>query len=115
MTPSASGGAPPGTLAGDRPSIPRHRAFPPDGRRTTVPVHVGNDIRPGTLRNILRDTSRTVDGLRRLRVPGDAHAPWGSASLIVDRRPPTGIAAADAVLLMLNHPLWVKPDRSGET
>jgi hypothetical protein len=63
----------------------------------------------------LRDTSRTVDGLRRLRVPGDAHAPWGSASLIVDRRTPTGIAAADAALLMLNHPLWVKPDRSGET
>ena len=33
-----------------------------------------HNIRPGTLLNILRDTSRTVDGLRRLRVPGDAHA-----------------------------------------
>ena len=29
----------------------------PDGRRTTVPVHAGRDIRPGTLRNILRDTA----------------------------------------------------------
>jgi predicted RNA binding protein YcfA (HicA-like mRNA interferase family) len=38
----------------------------PDGRRTTVPVHAGRDIRPGTLRNILRDTGLTVDDLRRL-------------------------------------------------
>jgi predicted RNA binding protein YcfA (HicA-like mRNA interferase family) len=26
-----------------------------DGRRTTVPVHKGSDIRPGLLRKILRD------------------------------------------------------------
>ncbi|MFZ0185474.1 MAG: type II toxin-antitoxin system HicA family toxin [Streptosporangiaceae bacterium] len=38
----------------------------PDGRRTTVPVYAGRDIRPGTLRNILRDTGLTVDDLRRL-------------------------------------------------
>jgi predicted RNA binding protein YcfA (HicA-like mRNA interferase family) len=38
----------------------------PDGRRTTVPVHAGRDIRPGTLWNILRDTGLTVDDLRRL-------------------------------------------------
>jgi predicted RNA binding protein YcfA (HicA-like mRNA interferase family) len=38
----------------------------PDGRRTTVPVHAGRDIRPGTLRNILRDTGLTVDEFRRL-------------------------------------------------
>jgi predicted RNA binding protein YcfA (HicA-like mRNA interferase family) len=37
-----------------------------DGRRTTVPVHAGRDIRPGTLRNILRDTGLTIDDLRRL-------------------------------------------------
>jgi len=29
----------------------------PDGRRMTVPVHAGRDIRPGVLRNILRDTA----------------------------------------------------------
>jgi predicted RNA binding protein YcfA (HicA-like mRNA interferase family) len=38
----------------------------PDGRRTTVPVHSGRDIRPGTLRNILRDISLTVDEFGRL-------------------------------------------------
>jgi len=38
----------------------------PDGRRTTVPVHAGRDIRPGALRNILRDTGLTVDEFRRL-------------------------------------------------
>ena len=38
----------------------------PDGRRTTVPVHAGRDIRPGTLRNILRDTGLSVDEFRRL-------------------------------------------------
>ena len=27
----------------------------PDGRRTTIPVHSGKDIRKGTLRAILRD------------------------------------------------------------
>jgi predicted RNA binding protein YcfA (HicA-like mRNA interferase family) len=34
-----------------------------DGRRATVPVHGGRDIRPGTLRAILRDTGITVDDL----------------------------------------------------
>jgi predicted RNA binding protein YcfA (HicA-like mRNA interferase family) len=38
----------------------------PDGRRTTVPVHAGRDIRPGTLRNILRDAGLTVDEFRQL-------------------------------------------------
>jgi predicted RNA binding protein YcfA (HicA-like mRNA interferase family) len=33
---------------------------------TTVPVHAGRDIRPGTLRNILRDTGITVEEFRRL-------------------------------------------------
>jgi len=33
----------------------------PDGRRTTVPVHAGRDIRPGTLRNILKDACLTVE------------------------------------------------------
>jgi predicted RNA binding protein YcfA (HicA-like mRNA interferase family) len=37
-----------------------------DGRRTTVPVHGGRDIRPGTLRAILRDTGLTVDDLNGL-------------------------------------------------
>ena len=37
-----------------------------DGRRTPVPVHAGRDIRPGTLRSILRDTGLTVDELQRL-------------------------------------------------
>jgi predicted RNA binding protein YcfA (HicA-like mRNA interferase family) len=43
-----------------------HIMHHPDGRRTTVPVHAGRDIRPGTLRSILRDTSLTVDELPRL-------------------------------------------------
>ena len=38
----------------------------PDGRNTTVPVHHGRDVRPGTLRNILRDVGLTADDLRRL-------------------------------------------------
>jgi hypothetical protein len=54
-----AGGACAGVLDGH---IMRH----PDGRRTTVPVHAGRDIRPGTLRNILRDTSLTVDDRWRL-------------------------------------------------
>ena len=37
-----------------------------DGRGTTVPVHGGRDIRPGTLRSILRDTGLTVDDLHGL-------------------------------------------------
>ena len=43
-----------------------HIMYHPDGRRTTVPVHAGRDIRPGTLRSILRDTGLTVDELQRL-------------------------------------------------
>ena len=38
----------------------------PDRRRTTVPVHAGRDMPPGTLRNILRDTGLTVDELLQL-------------------------------------------------
>ncbi|WP_239333813.1 type II toxin-antitoxin system HicA family toxin [Frankia sp. CiP3] len=37
-----------------------------DGRRTTVPVHGGRDIRPGTLRAVLRDAGLTVDDLHGL-------------------------------------------------
>lgn len=37
-----------------------------DGRRTTVPVHASRDIRPGTLRNILRDACLSVDELVKL-------------------------------------------------
>ena len=43
-----------------------HIMVHPDGRRTTVPVHAGRDIRPGTLRNILRDTGISVDELLKL-------------------------------------------------
>lgn len=38
----------------------------PDGRNTTVPVHRGRDIRPGTLRGILADVGLTVDEFRAL-------------------------------------------------
>jgi predicted RNA binding protein YcfA (HicA-like mRNA interferase family) len=38
----------------------------PDGRRTTIPVHVGTDIGPGLLRKLLRDIGMTPDELRRL-------------------------------------------------
>ena len=37
-----------------------------DGRSTTVPVHRGRDIRPGTLRGILADVGLTVDEFRAL-------------------------------------------------
>jgi len=37
----------------------------PDGRRTTVPVHKGRDIRPGLLRKILRDVEIDAAELRR--------------------------------------------------
>lgn len=37
-----------------------------DGRSTTVPVHKGRDIRPGTLRGILADTKLTADEFREL-------------------------------------------------
>lgn len=35
-----------------------------DGRRTTVPVHKGQDIGPGLLRKILRDVEMDWEGLR---------------------------------------------------
>lgn len=35
----------------------------PDGRRTTVPVHKGSDIRPGLLRKILRDAELDPEDL----------------------------------------------------
>jgi predicted RNA binding protein YcfA (HicA-like mRNA interferase family) len=38
----------------------------PDGRRTTVPVHKGQDIGPGLLRKILRDIEIGADELREL-------------------------------------------------
>jgi predicted RNA binding protein YcfA (HicA-like mRNA interferase family) len=38
----------------------------PDGRRTTVPVHQARDIRPGTLRAILRDIGLSPDDLTEL-------------------------------------------------
>ena len=34
-----------------------------DGRVTTVPVHAGEVIGPGLLRQILRDTALTIDDL----------------------------------------------------
>ena len=34
----------------------------PDGRRTTVPIHSGKDIRRGTLRAIINDLGISVDG-----------------------------------------------------
>ena len=38
----------------------------PDGRNTTVPVHGGRDIRPGTLRSVLRDAKLTVEDFQDL-------------------------------------------------
>jgi predicted RNA binding protein YcfA (HicA-like mRNA interferase family) len=38
----------------------------PDGRRTSIPVHAGRVMRPGTLRNILRDVQLSVSDLERL-------------------------------------------------
>ena len=49
----------------------------PDGRRTTIPVHAGRDIRPGTLRNILRDT------VSLLRSSGGCHSADDVAGWIV--------------------------------
>lgn len=37
----------------------------PDGRRTTLPVHRGQDIGPGLLRKILRDIELDSDELQR--------------------------------------------------
>jgi len=43
-----------------------HQQFEhPDGRRTTVPVHKGKDIRPGLLRKILRDIEIDAEALRQ--------------------------------------------------
>ena len=33
----------------------------PDGRGTTAPVHAGQEVRPGTLRAILRDCGLTAE------------------------------------------------------
>lgn len=38
----------------------------PDGRSTTVPVHRGRDIRPGTLRGILADVGLSLDEFHKL-------------------------------------------------
>lgn len=38
----------------------------PDGRKTTVPVHKGKDIRRGLLRKILRDVETSVEELEKL-------------------------------------------------
>lgn len=38
----------------------------PDGRRTTIPVHKGQDIGPGLLRKILRDIELDVEDLRKI-------------------------------------------------
>jgi hypothetical protein len=45
-----------------QPPIMKHA----DGRRTTVPVHQGRDIRPGTLRAILRDIGLGPEDLKEL-------------------------------------------------
>jgi predicted RNA binding protein YcfA (HicA-like mRNA interferase family) len=37
----------------------------PDGRRTTVPIHKGQDVGPGLLRKILRDIETEEDELQR--------------------------------------------------
>jgi predicted RNA binding protein YcfA (HicA-like mRNA interferase family) len=39
----------------------------PDGRWTTVPIHLGRDLPVGTLRKILRDVGLTPDEFERLR------------------------------------------------
>jgi predicted RNA binding protein YcfA (HicA-like mRNA interferase family) len=45
-----------------------HKQFRhPDGRCTTVPVHVGRDISPSLLRKIARDVRLTVDELLAVR------------------------------------------------
>ncbi|MCD6154725.1 MAG: type II toxin-antitoxin system HicA family toxin [Candidatus Verstraetearchaeota archaeon] len=45
----------------------RRRAFVPDGRWTTVPIHLGKDVAKGTLRKILKDIGITVEEFERLR------------------------------------------------
>ncbi|HEV2841680.1 MAG TPA: type II toxin-antitoxin system HicA family toxin [Chthoniobacterales bacterium] len=41
-----------------------HRLRHQDGRVTTIPVHAGETIGPGLLRQILRDTRLTMDDLK---------------------------------------------------
>jgi predicted RNA binding protein YcfA (HicA-like mRNA interferase family) len=43
-----------------------HRLVHPDGRHTTVPVHRGCDLPPGTLRSILREAAISPEQLRDL-------------------------------------------------
>ena len=38
----------------------------PDGRTTVVPVHAGEDLGPGLLRQILRDADLTVEQFSKL-------------------------------------------------
>jgi predicted RNA binding protein YcfA (HicA-like mRNA interferase family) len=42
-----------------------HQFEHPDGRRTTVPMHRGQDVGPGLLRKILRDIETDMDELKR--------------------------------------------------
>jgi predicted RNA binding protein YcfA (HicA-like mRNA interferase family) len=37
-----------------------------DGRKTTIPVHKGKDIRRGLLRKILRDVDISIEELEKL-------------------------------------------------
>ena len=37
-----------------------------DGRTTVIPVHAGEDLGPGLLRQILRDAELSVDEFRKL-------------------------------------------------
>nr|WP_239313975.1 type II toxin-antitoxin system HicA family toxin [Frankia sp. Cj3] len=50
------------SASGLGPRIMKHE----DGRRTTVPVHGGRDIPPGTLPAVLRDAGLTIDDLHGL-------------------------------------------------
>ena len=44
-----------------------HRRYVhPDGRRTTVPVHLGQDISRGLLRKILKDVEMSAEEFRRI-------------------------------------------------
>jgi predicted RNA binding protein YcfA (HicA-like mRNA interferase family) len=43
-----------------------HVMYHSDGRRTTVPVHGGRDIAPGTLRAVLRDAGLSAGELTDL-------------------------------------------------
>jgi len=43
-----------------------HVLVRPDGRTTVIPVHAGEDLGPGLLRQILCDAELTVDEFRKL-------------------------------------------------